>query len=58
MKMMRNMLTLAVRIWHSSAVKYSLDVVFGVVMVGFVGENSLLALLRNKIYITELTEEI
>lgn len=56
--MMRNMLTLAVRIWHSSAVKYSLVVVFGVVMVGFVGENSLLALLRNKIYITELTEEI
>lgn len=58
MKIMRNLLTVAVRIWHSSAIKYSLVVVIGVAVVGFVGENSLLALLRNKLYITELTEEI
>ena len=55
---MRSMLTLAVRIWRSSAVKYGLVLVLGVTVVGFAGENSLWALIRNKLYIAELTEEI
>lgn len=49
---------MTVRIWHSSVVKYSLVVVIGVALVGVVGENSLLALLRNKMQISELNKEI
>ena len=58
MKLMRNFMTAVVRIWHSSVVKYGLVVVIGVVLVGFAGENSLMALLRNKVHISELTKEI
>lgn len=58
MKMMRNFMAAVMRIGHMSVVKYSLVVVIGVMVVGFVGENSLKALFRNKLYINELNEEI
>ena len=58
MKVMRNFVAAVVRVWHLPFVKYGLVVAIGIVLVGFVGENSLRALLSNKLYITELNEEI
>ena len=58
MKVMRNFMAAVVRIWHLPFVKYGLVIVIGVAVVGFASENSLLALFRNKLYITELDEEI
>lgn len=47
-----------VRFWNLPFVKYAIITVIGVVLVGFVGENSLLAHLRNKYYIGSLADEI
>ena len=58
MKLMRNFWAAVVRIWHLPFLKYGVITVVGVVLVGFVGDNSLLAHLRNKSYIGELSEEI
>ena len=55
---MRSFLAKMGRIWHLPAVRYGLVVVLGVALVGFAGENSLLALLRNKVHISELNSEI
>ena len=46
------------RVWHLPFVKYAVITITGVVLVGFVGDNSLMAHLRNKHYINELAEEI
>lgn len=58
MKVIRRFLTSVIHIWHLPIVKYGLVVAIGVTIVGFVGENSLKALLLNKVYIGELNEEI
>jgi cell division protein FtsB len=58
MKMLRHFVDGVVRIWHLPFVKYSLIVVVGVLIVCFLGENSLMAHLRNKQYIGELADEI
>lgn len=58
MKVMRNFVTAVVRVWNMPFVKYAVITVLGFVFVGIVGENSLLAHLRNKHYIGQLTEEI
>ena len=58
MKVMRNFVTAVVRVWNMPFVKYAVITVLGLVLVGFVGENSLLAHLRNKHYIGQLAEEI
>ena len=58
MKLMRKFLTTAVQLWQLPLVKYGSIIVIGVAMVGFVGENSLLTLFRNKLYINELNDEI
>ena len=55
---MRNFVTAVVRVWNMPFVKYAVITVLGLVLVGFVGENSLLAHLRNKHYIGQLAEEI
>lgn len=55
---MRKFLTTAVQLWQLPLVKYGSIIVIGVAMVGFVGENSLLTLFRNKLYINELNDEI
>ena len=39
-------------------IKYIVVVVAGIVTIGFVGSNSVLSHMRNKIHITELKEEI
>ena len=55
---MRNFVTGVVRVWNLPFVKYLVITVIGIVLVGFVGENSLLAHLRNKYYISSLADEI
>lgn len=55
---MKNFWTAVVRIWHLPFVKYGVITIVGIVLVGFVGDNSLLAHIRNKQYISELSEEI
>ena len=58
MKVMRKIMSAVVRFWNLPFVKYAVITVIGVVLVGFVGENSLLAHLRNKYYIGSLADEI
>ena len=45
-------------VWHRAYIKYVLVCVIGVVVVGFLGENSLLSHMRNKHRIATLEEEI
>ena len=58
MKVMRNFMTAVIRVWNMPFVKYAVITIIGIVLVGFVGENSLLAHLRNKHTINQLAEEI
>ncbi len=58
MKLMKNFLSAVVRIWHLPFVKYGVISIIGVILVGAVGDNSLLAHIRNKQYIGELADEI
>ena len=58
MKIMKKFLSGVVRVWNLPFVKYALITVIGVVLVGFVGENSLLSHLRNKYRIGALADEI
>ena len=58
MKIMRNFAKAVAHIWHLPFVKYGVITIIGVVLVGFVGENSLLAHLRHKHYISSLSDEI
>ena len=58
MKIMRNFAKAVAHIWHLPFVKYGVITIIGVVLVGFVGENSLLAHLRHKYYISSLSDEI
>ncbi len=46
------------RVWHLPFVKYGTICVIGIAVVGFLGENSLMAHLRNVHYIGELNDEI
>jgi cell division protein FtsB len=58
MKVMRKFLAAVVRVWNLPFVKYAVITVAGIVLVGFVGENSLLAHLQNKYRIGQLADEI
>ena len=55
---MRKFMATMVHILHLRFVKYGLAIAIGIVLVGVVGENSLMALFHNKLHITELNEEI
>jgi len=55
---MKKVLAAVVKIWHLPFVKYSLIAIIGIVLVGFVGKNSVLAHFRNELYISELASEI
>lgn len=46
------------KFWHLPFMKYAVTVFVGVLFVGFVGENSLLAHIRNVHRISELNDEI
>ena len=58
MKVLKKSLTALIRLWNLPFVKYAIVMAIGIVLVGFVGENSLLAHLRNKQHISSLAEEI
>ena len=45
-------------VWHLRYLKYIVVFAIGITVVGFVGENSVMAHLRNKLRIGELQEEI
>ena len=49
---------MALKVWRSQALKYSVVVVLGVLIVGFLDENSVMSHLRNRHRIGELQEEI
>lgn len=58
MKVIKSFVAAVAKVWHLPFVKYVLISVVGVVLVGFVGQNSMLAHMRNMHYISELSEEI
>jgi len=58
MNKMRNIARAIVHIWHLPFVKFGVITIIGIVLVGFVGENSLLAHLRHKHYINSLAADI
>ena len=55
---MRNFVAAMVRVWNLPFVKYAVISIIGIILVGFAGENSLWAHLRNKHYIGVLADEI
>ena len=55
---MRNFMAAVAKVWNLPFVKYAIITIVGIVLVGFVGENSLLAHLRNMHYIGTLNDEI
>ena len=58
MKVLSNIKTLALKVWRSQALKYTVVCVLGVCIVGFLDENSLLSHLKNQRRIALLEKEI
>jgi cell division protein FtsB len=58
MKKMKDFLSMIVQVLSQPFVKYAVISIFGITLVCFVGENSLMAHLRNKSYISKLSDEI
>jgi cell division protein FtsB len=58
MKVVDRIKSLALKVWHSQALKYSVVCILGVLIVGFLDENSLWSHLKNQHRISELQEEI
>ena len=58
MKVMKKIGMAMMRVLQSPFLKYGLIVIVGITLVGFVGENSLWAHLRNEHYISKLADEI
>ena len=50
--------TLALKVWRSTALKYTVVVLLGVLVVGFLDENSIWNHFKNQRRISELEEEI
>ena len=55
---MKGLKTLLAAVARSRFLKYALVIMAGVVLVGFVGENSILSHMQNKVRISELDAEI
>lgn len=55
---MKGLKTLLAAVGRSRFLKYALVIMAGVVLVGFVGENSILSHMQNKVRISELDAEI
>ena len=55
---MKDFYAAVVKLWNLPIVKYGLVTIVGIVLVGFVGENSVMAHLRHKMHISELSDEI
>ena len=49
---------MVLRVWHLTYMKYLLVTIIGVLLVGFVGESSVMSHLRNRQRINELEDEI
>ena len=58
MNVLSNIKTLALKVWRSQALKYTVVVVLGVLIVGFLDENSVLSHMKNQRRIALLEEEI
>ena len=57
MKFINTIKKYSLLVWRSQALKYSVVIVVGVLIVGFLDENSLWSHLKNRQRIQELTEE-
>lgn len=58
MKLLDQIKTTAKKVWRSQALKYAVVCVVGVLIVGFLDENSVMSHLKNRARISELEEEI
>lgn len=58
MNVLGNIKTIALKVWRSQALKYAVVCLIGVLIVGFLDENSVMSHLRNRQRISELEEEI
>ena len=58
MKVVYRIKTFALKVWRSQALKYSVVIVLGVLLVGFLDENSVMSHMKNRQRIAELQEEI
>ena len=58
MKVLDNIKVLAQKVWRSQALKYTLVCLLGVLVVGFLDENSVWNHFKNQRRISELEEEI
>ena len=58
MKVVDRIKVFALRVWRSQALKYTVVCVLGVLIVGFLDENSVLSHIKNRHRISELEEEI
>lgn len=57
MKVIDRIKTIVLRIWRSQALKYAVVFIVGVLIVGFLDENSVWSHMKNRQRIDELTEE-
>ena len=57
MKVFTSIKTFLLRVWHSAFLKYAVVFIAGVLIVGFLDENSVWSHLKNLQHISELTEE-
>ena len=58
MKVVNRIKTIAIKVWRSQALKYMVVCSLGVLLVGFLDENSIMSHLKNRHRIDELQEEI
>ena len=58
MKVVNRIKTIAIKVWRSQALKYMVVCILGVLLVGFLDENSIMSHLKNRHRIGELQEEI
>ncbi|MBO4464609.1 MAG: septum formation initiator family protein [Prevotella sp.] len=58
MKVLSNIKTVALKVWRSQALKYTVVCLVGVLIVGFLDENSVMSHLKNRQRISELEDEI
>jgi cell division protein FtsB len=58
MKVLENIKVIALKVWRSQALKYTVVCVLGVLIVGFLDENSIWNHFKNQQRISELEDEI
>ena len=58
MKVVDRIKTFALKVWRSQALKYAVVCILGVLIVGFIDDNSVMSHLKNQHRIGELQEEI